>query len=222
MIYLNIKLSTVRSSEYVGSDPASRGTWLSVSAFCADQENGGVIKNCKGWKSRVWEQLCGVTREEINAAPLLLKWSGQDLVVFDYPEEQEQIMRAKRKGASAGGKKRAENLAKQSLLDEMLIDPTKGVAGEPGRPLKVTGYADINDTRNDLVDVASAVTGDRSDMGRGYWRKALEKIGPEQFRAQLVTLWGEMNAGEKPKNPASALTAKIKKLVERHEARGAA
>ncbi len=32
MKYLNIELSTLRSAEYVGSSPAERGTWLSVSA----------------------------------------------------------------------------------------------------------------------------------------------------------------------------------------------
>lgn len=207
-----MRLQTVRSPEVMGSDPVARATWLLVSCYCADQENGGTIKACRGWKSRVWEQLCGVTKEEIEASPLLLKWAGQDLVVFGYPDDQERIMRAKRDGGSAGGKKRMEHLLKQTELDVLLNDAERVPQGR-GRPLKVKSYADIQDTRNDVLDVAAAITGDQTPMGRGFWEKAIAVIGQESFRAQLMTLFGEIQAGEKPKNPAAVLTGRVKKLI---------
>ena len=209
-------IATAKSAEVMGSDPIARSTWVMVSVYCAMLENGGTIKDCLGWTSRAWGHICGVTREEIDASPVLLRWSGQDLVVFGYPADEEGKYQAVCKGGSKGGKRRAENLLKQAELDALLNKEEKAPPGAR-RPLKVKGYADLKDPRNDCVDLASALTGDRSPMGRGYWQKALEVIGPEQFRSQLTTLWGEMEADEKPKNPAAVLTGRIKVLVERRK-----
>ncbi len=221
MKYLSVNTATLRDSEIAGTADAGIVAWLKLSGYCADHENGGIIKKCAGWESGVWERMCGVKKESIEAAPLLLKWADEDLVVFDYPDNQEKVQQAKRKGGAAGGKKRVENLLKQQELDGVLNARDKVNPGKSGRPLTVDGYGDINNTRNDLVDVASAITGDHTKCGRKYWRTALEKIGGDQFRAQCVTLYGEMNAGERPPNPAAVLTGRIKKLVERYEARGA-
>lgn len=218
MNFLNLHVSTLESSEVLGSDDFSVVRWLKLLRYCVVQENGGTIKGCRGWKTQMWQHICGATKEQIDASALLLKWRGQDLVVFGYPVEQERVQQAKRKGGAEGGKRRAENMLKQAELDVLLNADEKAQPGD-GRPVKVKSYTDIADTRNDVVDVASAITGDRTPMGRGYWKKAIEIIGQEQFRAQLMTLWGEIEAGEKPKNPAAVLTGRLKTLVERKGAK---
>lgn len=70
--------------------------------------------------------------------------------------------------------------------------------GTPG--LKVSGYGDIRDPKNDPIDLATAITGDSSDLGRGGWRKSLAILGQERFRSILESVWGERNSGESAQN----------------------
>lgn len=86
------------------SSPVERATWLSLLAYCADQENGGVIKSCTDWKDRTWQQTCGVTLKEVRADTRLWSWSESSLTVWAYPAEKEQIVKQKRAYASSGGK----------------------------------------------------------------------------------------------------------------------
>jgi len=229
MNYLNVKLSVARSPEMIGSDPAARGTWFMVSVYCADQENAGRIKNCQDWGDRRWAQTCGVYRKEIDAAALLLVWDGKDLLVFGYPAEQEGVIQAKREGGAAGGRARMEKLLEvRAPLQEPPADRPAGPDKAPAAPapaaashggakraVKVSGYNDIMDPANDVVDLCSTITGDSSDRARGYWRKVQSAIGPAHIRSQLCTLWGEMQASERPHNPAAVLTGKLKQLMDR-------
>jgi hypothetical protein len=238
MNYLNIRLTVLRSPEYVGSDPIARATWLSVCGYCADQENGGRIKGCQTWGDRRWAQTCGVYRKEVDAAASLLRWDGEDLIVFGYPADQETVIQAKRAGGSAGGRARAEKLevfqqdqvqtpacnpAPLALpaLDKAPARPAASPAsatvsqGGAKRAVKVASYGDIMNPANDVVDLCSAVTGDSSDRGRGFWRKVQSAIGPEHIRSQLCTLWGELQSNERPNNPAAILTGRLKQLMDR-------
>lgn len=103
MNWLNIKTSDLSSPEYIGSEPVSRATWLSVMGYCAVQENGGIIRNCKGWGDRQWQQICGITCAEIEASNLLMTWDGSDLVVAFYPIDQQEKYQNKRKAGKSGG-----------------------------------------------------------------------------------------------------------------------
>lgn len=125
MIWLNIKLSTVRSPEYIGSSPAERGTWLSVLAFCADQENGGRIVGAALWKDRQWQQACGVTLREVRASSRLIRIEGEDVVVVFYPIEREIDVQFKRTAGRMGGQ--AKTQAKTQAARE------NGASG--GRPI---------------------------------------------------------------------------------------
>lgn len=117
LTWLNIRLSALRSPEYIGSDPVARATWFNLVAYCAEQENGGRIVGAKKWKDRQWQQTCGVTLAEVDAAPHLLKWDGDDIAVWNYPAEKEAEVRIKREaghvGGSRSGKVRAKHAAKQ-------------------------------------------------------------------------------------------------------------
>jgi hypothetical protein len=108
MNWINIQTATLRSPQFIGSDPTARGTWLAVLGYCYEQENGGKICGCKDWKDRQWQQICGVTRDEIDGSGLLMQWEGNDLCVSNYPRETEHEIKAKRAAGRKGGKARSQ------------------------------------------------------------------------------------------------------------------
>lgn len=108
MNWINIQTSTLRSPQFIGSDPIARGTWISVLGYCYEQENGGLIANCKGWKDRQWQQICGVTRNEIDGSTLLMQWLDNDLNVWNYPTETEDEIKRKREAGRKGGQARSQ------------------------------------------------------------------------------------------------------------------
>jgi hypothetical protein len=108
MIYLNLKTSTLRAPEYIGSEPTQRGTWLNLMCYCCEQENGGVIDGCAGWKDRQWQQTAGVTLAEVREDCDLWKWDGEALVVTFYPSDKEAEVRGKREAGKRGGSAKTE------------------------------------------------------------------------------------------------------------------
>ena len=110
MKYLNLDIVTLRSERYLGVEPVDRATWLCLLAYCADQENGGIIKGCKEWPCRKWSQLCGVLRVEIERECDLWGWAGHSLHVWGYPRDQEKAIRAKRKAGKKFGRTRSNEL----------------------------------------------------------------------------------------------------------------
>ena len=104
MNWININITSLQSIEFISSDPIGRSTWLSLLGWCCQQENGGVIKNSKNWPDRMWQQLCGVTQEEVNNDSQLYFWKGNDLHIFDYPLAQEAGVIAKREAGKKGGR----------------------------------------------------------------------------------------------------------------------
>lgn len=103
MNWLNIETKVLHSPEYIGSDPASRATWLNLSLWSATLENGGRIVGARLWKDRQWQQTCGVTRREVDRSDKLLSWSGDDLLVWNYPCDTESCVRSKREIARTNG-----------------------------------------------------------------------------------------------------------------------
>lgn len=130
MKWLNIEISSLRAPEYVGSDPTERATWVNVVAYCAEQENGGRVAGAREWKDRQWQQTCGVTRREVDAAGKLLIWHGDDLCVWNYPLEQEEIQRAKREGGRSGGIKSGEVRRTPSSTPSRVLQRTPSTEGK--------------------------------------------------------------------------------------------
>lgn len=108
MHWINLRITTLRSPAFIGSEPVSRATWLAVLAYCCEQENGGVVSECADWKDRQWQQTCGVTREEIDGASKLLCWDGDDLVVWEYPLEKQREIETRREAGRKGGQSKSE------------------------------------------------------------------------------------------------------------------
>ena len=108
MNWLNLETKVLHSPEYMRSKPVARATWLNVLIWCAQQENGGHISGARTWASREWQQVCGVTKAEVEAAAPLLAWDGDDLVVWNYPAAREAEVRAKREAGREKGVRSAE------------------------------------------------------------------------------------------------------------------
>lgn len=125
MNWLNLETNHIRKPEFVGSEPTARATWHCIIVYCVEQENGGRIVGARLWKDRQWQQTCGVTLEEINGSTLLLKWEGNDLLVWAYPTDKEAEVQKKRSAGRNGGKAQSE--AKSAAAK------TNGATG--GRPI---------------------------------------------------------------------------------------
>jgi len=132
MKYLNIETAVLRSPDYVGAEPTERATWLSLLGYCADQENGGVIKSCRAWADRQWQQTCGVTRQEVNLTSFLYQWNGDDMVVKYYPVTAEVALKAKREGGSKGGRASGRS-RREAMLQGMLQGSGEGVLERKGK-----------------------------------------------------------------------------------------
>lgn len=130
MHFFNIYIPNLRAQEYVSSDPVQRATWLNVSAFCCEQENGGRIAGAGSWNERQWMQMCGVTKKEATSAFPLVEFNGDDAIVWGYPEETEKKLQAKRAGGKRGGLARAANASSiplsTALSTALSIPSTEG------------------------------------------------------------------------------------------------
>jgi hypothetical protein len=123
MQYLNLETRFLHAAEYIGADPRARGTWLSAMLWCAQQENSGRIAGAAAWGNRRFEQTFGATRREIDAAAPLLVWDGNDLVVWGYPQAQQEkyhaaAERARINGRAGGRPSGAESPASQEPRSE--------------------------------------------------------------------------------------------------------
>ena len=110
MNWVNIHTDTLRSELFLNSEPTERATWLCLLAWCCSQENGGVIADCRDWKDRKWQQLCGVLKSEVEACENLIEWEGDSLMLHFYPLQKESEVRLKREAGAKGG--RAKTKAK--------------------------------------------------------------------------------------------------------------
>jgi hypothetical protein len=104
MNWLNIHTDDLRDPAFLEAENAERGAWISLLGWCVSQENSGVIEGCKGWSERRWQQLCGVSKEELNKGGGLFAFEGDDLVVSFYPVAQQATVIAQRKGGHKGGR----------------------------------------------------------------------------------------------------------------------
>lgn len=134
MEYLNLPTNLFRSPEFIGADPSQRGTWTALMGWCASQENGGRIVGCRGWKDRMWQQLLGVTADEVLGDSTLWEWDGDDLIVAHYPVEQERAMHLKREGNARGGRATTDAKAASARTNGALGGrPRKPVTGNPSQ-----------------------------------------------------------------------------------------
>lgn len=108
----------LHAPEFIGSDPVSRSTWLSVLLWCVSQENGGRICGGLNWKDRQWQQTCGVTLEEITNSKFLLRIEGDDLLVWNYPHKQQEALNRQRSAGKLGSQRRWSSTPKEEFKEQ--------------------------------------------------------------------------------------------------------
>ncbi len=166
MHWIKIPLEDLRSDEFLGSCPTVQATWLKLLAHCADQENNGVIEDCRSWKDRRWLITAGVTLEEVSTDSELWSFVGDHLVVNGYCLKEQELVQKKRTGGSRGGRisrkgvgvnrdkdslsekskeyGKAELGEKDNILDKSRPDKIKSRPDAPG------ALSDLEQINNDL------------------------------------------------------------------------
>lgn len=131
MNWLNINTTSLRSPEFISSEPVERATWLCVLSYSAEQENGGRVLGAALWSDRQWQQTCGVTLAEVRQTTRLLLIEGDDVLVAFYPREQEKKQQNNRRKASAGGLKSAAVRALKRQSAGQPASPASSLASTP-------------------------------------------------------------------------------------------
>lgn len=117
MNWLNLRTETLRSPEFAACETAGLGTWLRVTAYCCEQENGGRLSGASKWNDRQWMLACGVSAAEVVAAHPLIYDDGIDVFCHAYPEEKQATVIAKREAGRIGGSARTEAKTQAAKLN---------------------------------------------------------------------------------------------------------
>jgi hypothetical protein len=173
MRWLNIEIANLRSPAFVGAEPVERATWLSLLAYCSDQENGGVIKGCREWKDRQWQMTCGVLASEVSAQAQLWEWRGRDLRIAFYPVAKEAEVQAKREFASRGG--RASGEARREAQLEAQLQPQGEAGGSQD------GEADCERKGKER----NVMEGKEKEVGRSAPQRSNSYLLDEEFWAEM-------------------------------------
>jgi len=197
MKYLSLDLSLLRSSAYVGSEPVERATWLNLLAYCCDQENGGVIADCRAWKCRQWQQTCGITLAEAQLESKLWTWAGDHVEVFGYPLDMEEKLEKKRNAGRLGGKSTSEAKRAASRLNGAQHNPSKTQA-QPNQTPNVSKVREVsNVSKGDSTPLNPTPT-------RDEFLHAANMAGVE---AHIAEIWFD-EAESRPFTPDGQWTSK--------------
>ena len=105
MHWLNIEIIRTQGPEYTSAESAQQLAWFHLLLYCAQQENGGVIRGAAEFTDRQWQRLMDVEGATLRTKCALWTWDAEgNLVVWEYPEKQEQAVQAKREGGRKGGR----------------------------------------------------------------------------------------------------------------------
>lgn len=110
MHWLNIEIIRTQGPEYTSAEPAQQLAWFHLLLYCAQQENGGIIREAATFTDRQWMRLIDVEGATLRTQCSLWTWREDgSLIVWEYPAKQEQVVQAKREGGRRGGDAKAQN-----------------------------------------------------------------------------------------------------------------
>lgn len=198
MNYLNIHTDILRGVEFISADPVERATWLALLGWCATQENSGTIENCKSWKSRQWQQLAGVTEEEVKTSSKLYGFEGENLVVKFYPVESEAAVKSKREKGKLGGRPRKvkptenpDEIKEKNHMDNHKDNHmgnhqrNERKGKEKKRKEKITK----NSANAEELD---------KDLLLSFWNSAPERARRRSSRKQVADEWKKIKKSDRP------------------------
>ena len=190
MNFINLHTDFLRSESYLGAEPIERATWLNLLAWCASQENGGVIPNASEWTDRKWQQLCGVTKEEATLVSDLYHIDDDgNLVVNHYPKDKETEVKTKRETAKANGRKGGRPKKKPTL--ETQEKPTLVQSPKTEGEGKGKDKGKEKENGNTPDGVSEGVGGSNPseiptpDQAKAYARSAPTPVSPDCAEAWL-------------------------------------
>ena len=124
------------------------------------------MAQCLNWKDRQWQQTCGVTLEEINAAAPLLSWDGEDLVVWRYPLAHQVKVETNRKSGRAGGQSKSQAKAEAARLN--------GAKRKPSADPSESEALSQRNSKSNSNSKEREVGADASAPSDAEWLKGLE------------------------------------------------
>lgn len=115
MDWLSLPVPVMLGPDFLRLPEAVRATWLSLLAFCALRENGGVIGDAESWSNRDWDRLAGTSKLGINKIVEggLAWWEGGDLHVEHYPLGPEEKRKQRQASGRVGGQRSGETRKSQ-------------------------------------------------------------------------------------------------------------
>jgi hypothetical protein len=131
MQWLNVELALLRGPELSTATPAELGVWLKLTAYCAANENGGLIAGAATWNDRHWLIRCGVTGKEVAGVTNLLKTEGNDIRVAFYPSEKEEEVKRNRENGKRGGRPKY-NQVDNHPVNPPVNSPVNPIDSQPG------------------------------------------------------------------------------------------
>jgi len=207
MNWINIHTDTLRSEEYLGADPVERATWLNLLAWCCAQENGGVIKDCRDWKDRMWQQLCGVTKAEVETNCLLFGFEGQSLKVSFYPKDAEKKVQALRENGRKGGRPKKKPL---QLIEDKAEKP-KGLALVNQKDtICLNEKKGKGNVREVNTKVSTIVSGDTGWLFDSLWTIAPRMSRQRSSKKQVEAAWKKIKSKPEPTAVIEAMNAWIR------------
>ena len=217
MNWLNLETNLTRHPEFLASDLAQRGAWVSLIVWCADVENGGRLANAAAWPAQMWAATCGIDAKIVLKPCQLWHWEDADLVVWGYPKGKESQVKEGRKqgeyGKEGGRPKKplpktpSENPSCLPLSETPKGKERKGIGMEvEGNESESPPPVEFPDGFPDSADKAVAwVSGVRPDIDPVYIRhvwQSLIGVGCKDGSGRLVTNWAGYIAGRWPKDGA--------------------
>ena len=210
MHWINIHTETLRGEEFLGAEPLERATWLSLLGWCCAQENSGTITGCGDWSSRKWQQICGVTLEEVNTTSQLYEFDGSNLIVHFYPLEHQEKAEASRVNGKKGG--RPKKTTPTETLTQQGNKPIGSILVNPGLNLEETQSeprANLNSNSNSNCNFKSNsnTSSPLSQSDDQKLLKAVWSIFPEVGRRrsskkQVATEWKKIKKTDRPTQEA--------------------
>lgn len=105
MQYLSLEIRILRTDAAFTATNAQIGVWIRLLAYCADHENGGVIRDGFKWTDRQCLPL-GFLRSDLDEPCAMWRFDTGHLYVTGYSQRMERAVAAKRKGGKIGSSRR--------------------------------------------------------------------------------------------------------------------
>lgn len=105
MKYFSIDISLLSTPDFVRATAKQKGIWLDLYAYCAGQENNGIIYQSQNWPDSHWQRFIGHSGSDLKEDCPLWFFRSENLFMNHYDTKLEELVRTRRKSASIGGKR---------------------------------------------------------------------------------------------------------------------